>query len=384
MPAQLLLPKLDEPATEVTVERYFQPIGAVVEPGQPVALVASAQYEWEIPATSGGTIEEIVAAPGSRVAVGAALLALRPQDAASASTTELRAPRATPVALRIATFHGVDVSTVTGTGWAGRVTRSDVLALVKPAEAAGIEAENNKQPLEPSSAALQQPDCNPQTAFPPRRQIPPRPRQHALLQPARDVDDGAPVAASVVEVDLAAVHAYIERFAGRFTKRGLRLGVLECIAYACVAMLPDYRMLNSAWSEEGIVIWGRINLDVAGAQDDHGRSVVQDAAALSLQGLIGALAAGPQRSPTQPTFTIRGRGEGWWSAPDRLPHQCPLLNVGSVAQRAHVVAENQTDVIKIRPLTILTLAYDARMIDPLYADAFLVALKDRLEHFSAL
>lgn len=64
--------------------------------------------------------------------------AMRPERAASYKGTaplpeEIRAIFASPLARRLAAQHGVDLSGLTGTGPRGRISKADVLALVKPA-----------------------------------------------------------------------------------------------------------------------------------------------------------------------------------------------------------------------------------------------------------
>ncbi|MBV9789760.1 MAG: 2-oxo acid dehydrogenase subunit E2, partial [Chloroflexi bacterium] len=64
--------------------------------------------------------------------------------------------------------------------------------------------------------------------------------------------------------------------------------------------------------------------------------------------------------------------------------QGAILTIGAIEHRPYVLEQPANDTIVIRPLAILTLAYDARCVSPPQADAFLTDLKSRLEHFSSL
>src|SRR4029453_3036883 len=72
----------------------------------------------------------------------------------AATTPATNGGNATPVAARIASAHGLDVESITGSGPRGRVTKEDVLAAVEgngaPAPAEGAEV----QPIPGPAATL--------------------------------------------------------------------------------------------------------------------------------------------------------------------------------------------------------------------------------------
>ncbi len=113
---------------------------------------------------------------------------------------------------------------------------------------------------------------------------------------------------------------------------------------------------------------------------------------LNLRGLARALAdpaAAPERgrsgqaSPSGGTFTIASLDAGalWLGAPLIAQPQSAFLGVGAIVERPLVIDEAGVDRIVVRPTTVLTLAYDARLLDQCHADAFLRDVKDRLECF---
>jgi len=79
------------------------------------------------------------------------------------------------------------------------------------------------------------------------------------------------------------------------------------------------------------------------------------------------------------TFTITNPGifGGLWGLPILNQPQVAILAVGSIDKRAVVV----DDAVVIRPMCLMTLGYDHRLIDGADGGRFLAALKKRLESF---
>ena len=85
------------------------------------------------------------------------------------------------------------------------------------------------------------------------------------------------------------------------------------------------------------------------------------------------------------TFTIASLDAGalWLGVPLIGQPQSAFLGIGATVERPLVIDVSGVDRIVVRPTTVLTLAYDARVLDQCHADAFLRAVKERLECFAA-
>jgi pyruvate/2-oxoglutarate dehydrogenase complex dihydrolipoamide acyltransferase (E2) component len=159
-----------------------------------------------------------------------------------------------------------------------------------------------------------------------------------------------------------------------------------CVAYAAIDSLSRHRLLNSAWHDDGIIVWQQLNLEwLSPTNEFEVPLIVPNAADLSLQGLARGLhqplsVAGT----TRPTFTISVATAAFWSEQPVTAGHTAILHIGATSLRPHVVEEHGVDTIKLRPLNILTLSYDARIAAQHQADAFLTDIKQRLEHFDAL
>ncbi|MFN2115099.1 MAG: 2-oxo acid dehydrogenase subunit E2 [Anaerolineae bacterium] len=184
MTVELKMPQLGESVHEGTIGKWLKAEGEHVEKYEPLLEVVTDKVDTEITATDSGTLLKILASEGDTVAVGSAIAVLgeageaisyepslgaEPQaaqigdaesQAASVGGAEPRAasaggatrdtsavsaeaPRATPVAARIAAEEGIDLRSVQPSGRGGQVTKADVLdaAAARDAGAApGAEA----------------------------------------------------------------------------------------------------------------------------------------------------------------------------------------------------------------------------------------------------
>src|SRR5207248_1946892 len=92
-------------------------------------------------------LQDIRAPAGARVQPGAVLAVLSDESAGNERAQAEQAPaeaqaeaRISPIAARIAGEHGIDLAQVPGTGFGGRIIKSDVLALVNRDETQACES----------------------------------------------------------------------------------------------------------------------------------------------------------------------------------------------------------------------------------------------------
>ena len=190
------------------------------------------------------------------------------------------------------------------------------------------------------------------------------------------------------------VAAACARRRAEFARRGLDLTYTACIALAAVEALSQHPLLNSSWSDECIILRRRVHLGLAVALDDGLITpVIREAQDLNLRGMARAVADAARRAragalrpgeASGGTFTLTDPGAGalWFGTPIISQHQCAILGVGAVRPRPLVVVAGVGDRVVVSPTTLLTLAYDARVLDQCRADAFLRDVKRRLEDFN--
>jgi 2-oxoisovalerate dehydrogenase E2 component (dihydrolipoyl transacylase) len=364
----ITLPQLDA-AAKATIERYYIKAGDTIKPGQPFVMVRSDRFVWDLPATATGTVAELVAQPGTTIITGALLVRLTTADQQSAPQPPRTGRRllATPLACKIAAVHGLDLATINGSGYGGRIMRRDVLGYVE------LSTKNQELRAEHQVHSTQKADPN------------------TKLQ---NLKSDVPYALTAVDVDLSKVLAVLEVQKARLALHGISLLFTACIAHTAVSALTEHRLINSAWSDAGLIVWRRIHLGVMlAAHDELRTTLIQDAATLSLLGLARRLADLARRrcdhmpadnGMVSATFSIAPTGDSMWSHALLLPTQTAHLNIGPITWQPRVIEHVDGDSVAIRPATILTLTYDARVITQPQADAFMCAVKRRLEHLCCL
>ncbi len=164
---------------------------------------------------------------------------------------------------------------------------------------------------------------------------------------------------------------------------------------AIVAGLKAYPLVNSSWSEAGILLHKAIHLGMATSLGEDGLivPVIKNADALSLLGLaraINDLASRARARKLQPdevrggTFTLTNHGlsGSLFAFPVINQPQCGILGIGALQKRVVVVTDELgRDTIAIRPLVYLSFVFDHRLLDGASADWFLAKIKETLENW---
>ncbi len=200
-----------------------------------------------------------------------------------------------------------------------------------------------------------------------------------------------PYALTAIEVDASAALAFIAEHEHR-SRRAVTVSMAACVAAAVVTALSEHRMLNSAWSDDGIILRRGVHLLIEQPHPEGTRSgmqavLVSDAADLNPLGIGRRLAQinnEQQVDHGQATFTISQRREPWCGHAQPIGTHSASLTIGDVTQQPRVEEAANGDTIAIRPVVLLVLAYDARVGDQKQADAFLRTVQQRLEHFDRL
>src|SRR3954471_5347607 len=176
------MPQMGVSMAEGTIAEWRKQPGDWVEADETVCEVTTDKIDVEIPSPASGRLERILAEPGQTVTVGTAIAEIdagarpgeahpdeahppethphevHPADAPDAEaevTPEVpdRSGCYSPVVIRIAEKHGVDLEEVEGTGVGGRVRKKDVLAYVEGEGAAEERPLHTESPYRPEPGA---------------------------------------------------------------------------------------------------------------------------------------------------------------------------------------------------------------------------------------
>jgi 2-oxoglutarate dehydrogenase E2 component (dihydrolipoamide succinyltransferase) len=206
----------------------------------------------------------------------------------------------------------------------------------------------------------------------------------------------SPHVTTVMEADLSRIVAHRETNKAAFSRDGANLTFTAYFISAAVAALKFFPMVNSSWSDDGILLHPRVNIGMATSLGEDGLivPVIKNADTLSLLGLaqtINDLASRARARKLQPdevkggTFTITNHGisGSLFATPIINQPQCGILGVGAIQKRVVVVSEGgHGDSIAIRPMAYLGLTFDHRILDGATADYFLAKVVESLEKWS--
>ena len=285
----------------------------------------------------------------------------------------------TPLVRRLASEHGIDLSTVAGTGVGGRIRKQDVLDAVAAARAAL-----------PSQTAAS--SGRPVSELRGTRQKMPRLRKVIAQRMVESLQTTAQLT-TVVEADVTRIARLRHRARQDFeTRAGVKLSFLPFFALAAVEALKQYPVINSSIEGEEIVYHGEENLGIA-VDTERGLlvPVIHGAGELNITGLARKIADLAERtrsnriSPDElggGTFTLTNTGSrgALFDTPILFPPQVAILGTGTVVKRPVVVAaDDGLESIAVRSMINLALSYDHRLVDGADAARFLTTMKARLE-----
>ncbi|MFC7330406.1 2-oxoglutarate dehydrogenase, E2 component, dihydrolipoamide succinyltransferase [Marinactinospora rubrisoli] len=295
----------------------------------------------------------------------------------------------TPLVRKLAAEHGVDLSTVKGTGVGGRIRKQDVQEAARRLR---------EQPAAPAAAAPAAPAAPrvvaADTKLRGRTEAMSRLRQTIAEQMVESLHTSAQLT-QVIEVDVTRIARLREQAAADFAAReGVELTYFPFFALATVEALKAHPKLNAVIdSAKREVTYHSIeNLGIA-VDTERGllAPVIKDAGDLNLGGLARKVADLSERAHTgglNPdelsggTFTLTDTGSAGalFETPIINQPQVAILGTGAVVKRPVVVDDPQLgEVIAVRSMAYLSLSYDHRLIDGADAARFLTDVRARLE-----
>ncbi|MEC4679891.1 MAG: dihydrolipoamide acetyltransferase family protein [Nitrospirota bacterium] len=384
MATDIVMPQLGESTAEGTVLKWLIPTGEHVEKDQVLLEVETDKVALEIPAPASGELLEILVQEGETVEVGTVIARLgnhqgngspTPKNNGSSSSQPMptievpveEGDHYSPAVKQVAQEHGVDLTQVTGTGAGGRVTRKDVLNFLQ-------SKGKNESPTTP----LKQPTSTSPTMGSSETLLPMTTMRRTIAERMVVSRQTSAHVATFFEADFSAVDR------GR---KEAGLTALPFVIHAVTRAMKDFPILNSSWSDEGVIVKHEVNMGVAVALEDGLLvPVIKQAEQKGVRQLgkevadLASRARSKQLAPDEVqggTFTITNHGGmgSLFSTPIINQPQIAILGVGATQKRAVVI----NDAIVIRPMAYLSLSFDHRVIDGATADRFMARVRTILE-----
>ncbi len=427
---EVLMPLMGEGVHEATLTNWLIKEGQPVSKDSPLLEVSTDKVDTEIPAPASGILVKILVPIGSLVKVDQ-ILAVISSDASESVSTETMskasspAPgsvkaqatqpstasdptdsddhplRSSPLVRKMAEELGIDLNQVRGSGMHGRITKKDLL---------DFEQDPPQIVKAPTQALAKPPVQAPSSlAAPPSTQLKlstvdgqemlegvavrrePMTRMRQLI--ADHMIESvrvSPHVTTVFEMDLHQIVKLREKHGAEFQKReGFKLTFTPFFIHAAVQAIKKHPIINT--SVDGYdVLWKKdINVGCAVALDNGLIvPVIKQAGDLSLSGVarrLNDLVTRARNKKLKPddvqggTFSITNPG-GWGSItsnPIINQPQVAMLGIGAIVKRPVVI----DDMIAIRPMMMVSLTFDHRVIDGEGGSKYLATFKEIIENY---
>ena len=484
MAVSVTMPRLGESVSEGTVTRWLKKEGEQVEADEPLLEVSTDKVDTEIPSPASGVLESIKVQEDETVEVGVELAVIgdgsggggsapaaeeapaaepepapapEPEPAPAAQAPEPEpAPEptpqqpaaqhqpapaqpssgdggsgaegayVTPLVRKLAAEHGVDLSSLQGTGVGGRIRKQDVLDAA--GQSGGGQAAQQSAPAQqPAAPAAQAAPTQADTAAAPRAQMP-QPAQSTSAPAPAFVDQAVKAApdtqvrgrtepmsrlrkviaqrmteslqtsaqlTTVLEADVTRIARLRAQAKGEFEAReGTKLSFLPFFALATVEALKQHPVVNCSIDEgAGTITYHEAEHLGIAVDTERGLlvPVIHNAGDLNLAGMARKIADIAERTRTNRvtpdelgggTFTLTNTGSrgALFDTPIINQPQVGILGTGAVVKRPVVVDDPDLgEVVAVRSMVYLALTYDHRIVDGADAARFLVTVKERLE-----
>ncbi len=458
MATDVVMPQMGESIFEGTITKWLKKPGDKVERDEPLFEISTDKVDAEIPSPSAGVLKEIKVNEGQTVPIqtvvavidgaGSAAAALTPAPApgkpaapaavppapppsarpaapASAAAAPAQATpsqqrsggeriHSSPLVRRMAAEHGIDLTTIPGTGAGGRISKQDIEAVI----AAGGVPAAAPPPSAPAAATVRPtppPPLAPSAPAPPgvsggqihvtfesavsREKIyfgnyQVEPMSNMRQRIAEHMVASKRVSAhvySVDEVDMTKVASLRAKAKDEFEQRyETKLTFMPFFVKAVVAGLRAFPTMNASLDGTNVVLHKEINIGIAVALD-WGLIVpvvkgADEKNVLGIQRTLNDLAERARTKKLKPeevqesTFSITNPGVfgGLFGLPVINQPNVGILGLGMIEKRPVVI----NDSIAIRSMCYISLSYDHRVVDGAVAHQYLHKVKETLENWS--
>lgn len=427
---KLLLPSMGEGVMEATIISWLASEGDTVQEDDSVVEIATDKVDSDVPTPVSGKIVKLLKQKDDVVKIGEAIAILE-TDSAVAMQSEAPKERAevanqipaadaetvkqleqplqnntqdtgnsdsnsylSPLVKSIVKEENIsdnELSSISGSGLEGRITKEDILSFVK---------NRGNAPVAKAATETAKPAPVAQSATPialkEGDEIIQMDRVRKIIADAMvKSKHTSPHVTSFIETDVTNVVRWRTKNKDLFMKRdGEKLTYMPIFVKAIVKAIQDFPMINISVDGDKIIKKKNINIGMATALPDGNLivPVIKNADQLSLSGLakaINDLAHRARNKKLKPedtqgaTYTISNVGGfGNLMGTPIIPQpQVAIMAVGAIVKKPAVLETKDGDVIAIRNLMFMSHSYDHRVVDGSLGGMFLKHVHDYLENW---
>jgi 2-oxoglutarate dehydrogenase E2 component (dihydrolipoamide succinyltransferase) len=425
MVVDVVMPKMGESIMEGTILEWYKKVGDSIEKDETLLEIGTDKVDSEIPSPASGTISEILANPNDIVDVGKVIAKIdtnesgiqddktekeEPKSAkdkeVTISSKSLSSPNKetektkkniivkmsdntssailTPAVMKIASRQGISLSElelIDGTGANGRITKKDLQNYINT---------NPDSDLNPAKKSVTKRVTIPSIQGDKKIQI-----DHMRKMISEHMRYSLDTSAHVYimnEVDMTNIVQYVdEKEDTFFEEEKFKLTYTPFIILATVNALKEMPEMNSSIDGDSIIYHNSINMGIA-VSVDSGLMVpsifnCDEKNLLGISRDLNAMVDRTRKKSINPdelqgsTFTISNFGvfDATIGTPIINQPNVGILGTGAIKKQPIVIERDNSDIIAIRSMMMLSLGFDHRLIDGAGGAIFIAKVKENLE-----
>ncbi|HPP37864.1 MAG TPA: dihydrolipoamide acetyltransferase family protein, partial [Thermosynergistes sp.] len=281
--------------------------------------------------------------------------------------------KASPAAKKLAKDHGVDLSLVTGTGPGGRIVEKDVEDYIERQKAGAVKPAAGLKETPPAA---------------PAKKVPLVGMRKVIAQRMSESWHTSPMVTLNSEADAHNLKLLRSNLRSAFESKGVNLSYNHILLKICAQVLTEFPLFNARLEGDEVVLQNEVNIGLAIALEDG--LIVPAVKNVARKGLFQIAveteelierARGNKLTPDDisgGTFTITNLGmfDVRDFTPIINPPQCAILGVGAMIDRP-VAIDGE---VVIRPIMVLSLTFDHRIVDGAQGAQFLKRVKELVQN----
>ncbi|MFA8449939.1 MAG: dihydrolipoamide acetyltransferase family protein [Bacteroidales bacterium] len=427
---EIIMPKMGESIIEATITKWLIEEGEKVEEDDSIVEIATDKVDSEIPSPVDGTLVKRLFSEGDVVPVGEIIAIINidsdgdeednePEDE-TAKEVDKSDPKEdkkevsevssdfkssdrfySPLVRNIAKEENIkleELEKIEGSGSNNRLTKDDLLKYIE--EKKGSPAATSKK----TTQAPTPPTQHKEASSPPAPKIEsasgdtvvPMDRIRKIIAEHMVMSKRtSPHVTMFIDIDVTNIVMWRNKVKDAFLKREKeKITFTPIFVEAAAKVLKEFPGVNSSTDGENIIYRKNINIGMATAlpNDNLIVPVIKNADQKNLLGLtkdVNDLATRARDNKLSPdeiqggTFTITNFGSfnNLTGAPIINQPESAILGVGAIRKTPVVIDSPNGDMIGIRSMMIMSLAFDHRIVDGAMGGRYLQRLKVVLENF---
>ena len=353
------LPKLGESITGAVVVRWFKKEGDFVKEDEALLEVTTDKVNSEIPSTTTGVLKKIIAIEDAELLVGEPLCIIDSSETIEKEDSLFLSPKVKSL-IKEKEICKKSLNEIKGTGEACRITKKDVCLYLNEKKETYHEQKVILSTLRKTIAD------NLSKSF-----------------------YSAPHATLVMEINFTEILKFLDKIKETFfEKNGFKITITSFLISAISLALKEFSYLNATYHKDFLLLKNEVNLGLAVNVDDGVIvPVIKNSDKISILEISSQVASLAYKAKTSSlkveetqmgtaTLSNFGMSGALMGTPIIRYPEVAIFGIGSISKKTAVI----NDCIAICSLGYLSLTFDHRVVDGMYASGCLKKIKQLIEN----